>query len=90
MKLIPAIRKNKRKTVDYADLDERDCFMYDGNLYMKFNPDCDISGYDEAQFAISLNEPDDHFSGFCGRQVIPVDVEIKWAYKKQPAKKAKK
>ena len=85
MKITPALRKPRQKTVDYSELNDGDCFYYDGNIYMKLDNDyCD-------QVGLSLNEPEWDIKQMCGTRVIPIDVEIKWSFQKQPAvKKAKK
>ncbi len=80
MKLIPKVA-NRHKMVDYANLNNGDAFIYNSDICVK----ADI---DDKQYGVVLsNEGTDHYDNMCDCLVIPIDAEVKWTYKKQPAKK---
>lgn len=64
-------RKKKEKFVDYADLEDLDCFLYYGELYIRLN-DAKINN----QRAYSL-EDGDYRNDMCGERVKPVKVELR-------------
>lgn len=58
--------------VDYANLENGDCFLYLGNLWMKFDV--------EDQEAVNLDTGDNDCL-LCDKMVIPVDITINWKRK---------
>ena len=73
MKVTPSIKRTA-KTINYSDIKDRECFVYNGHLYIK-----DDGG--GGQYAICLDDPSiETTDGFCGVQVQPVKSEIKWSY----------
>ena len=78
MKITPKLPKPKQDTVDYADLENGDTFLYQGNACIKSDIDCE-------QRAVDLTDGD-FYDDMCDQQVIPINAELKWSYK---AKKGK-
>ena len=79
MKITPKI-EDKRRTVDYADLKDGECFLYNLDLYIK-------EDFDGFQYGICLTDGEAYVSEMCGTQVVPVNCEIKWSYKGQKKKR---
>ena len=76
MKIKPVIKEPKNY-VNYTDLDIKDCFIQDGELYMKCG-----DTYDYEQCAINLSTG--HFwKDMCGELVLPVDTVINWTKQKE-------
>lgn len=63
-----------KDSFEYSDVENGDCFLYNGDLYIKDDSDGD-------QFGVSL-VTGKYVTDMCGKPVIPVDVEIKWKVKK--------
>lgn len=83
MKIVPKLA-NGKKTVDYTTIESGEIFMSDNRLYVKFDND------DYDQLAIPLGDGDNFGEDMCGKEVIPINVEIRWSYRPQPKAKPKK
>jgi hypothetical protein len=79
MKVTPRLRR-RRNYVDFATLDEGEMYIKDEQLFIKV-------GRENEQFGFSLDGKDYHDDAD-GVEVIPVDGEVTWSYKK-PAKAKK-
>ncbi len=60
---------NTNEYVDYSDLNNGNCFLYKGSLWMKFDLD--------EQEAINLDTGEQD-SYLCEKMVLPVDITINW------------
>ena len=63
----------KRQGVNFAELEIRDCFIWDEELFMKTNQT-------DNQEAVSLSDGRT-IGDMCTEFVLPVNVEIKWTKK---------
>lgn len=73
----PLVPKTELKYVKYEDLDDGDCFLMRGNLWME----CEM----DDQVAVELNNGDFDCC-LCDEVVIPVNVTINWEKKSWRAK----
>ena len=64
-------KEKQSKTVDYADLEISDGFLYDGEVCIKT---------DGEQNAVSLSNGEE-LCEMCGIQLIPVEIEISFRRK---------
>jgi hypothetical protein len=90
MKIRPKVPQPRKDEVNYAHLKDGTTFIYRGSLCFK----ADVEGH---QLGICLGKSTegdcsgvDWYDEMCGQMVVPVDVELKWSYKKQPSKKKPK
>ena len=56
--------------VDYADLDDGDAFVYEEQLFIKYD-------YSQ-QEGVCLDESACTCEDMCGTMVLPVNIEVKW------------
>ncbi|HDY67358.1 MAG TPA: hypothetical protein ENH85_06190 [Candidatus Scalindua sp.] len=70
-KITPSLRK-ETEYVDYEELAEGDCYLWNGDLWIKTNEDQIGTSLSNGTFEDNL----------CGTMVIPVNIEIKWSKKK--------
>jgi hypothetical protein len=73
MKAVPRLRR-RHKYVDFTDLKEGEAYIKDDLLFIKV-------GLENSQYGFSVDGEDYH-EDMNGVEVIPVNAEIHWSYKK--------
>ena len=73
MKVVPKLT-SKRKKVEYCNLTDGDCFMWDGCLCMRIDQESEVD-----QGAVNL-ESGELYKDMCDALVIPVDAKINWKH----------